>query len=526
MVESGHSRPGPGIIKSCSTGGKDVLDLQAIFDASLIAALFHLVLAPVASMHALIYKRDSRAAFGWIALCVLLPIAGPVIYALLGVNRIRRRARHLTLPRLAIGYERGHGRQARPVSDGQDRDITNPIHAAQKSQLSRHQHRLARIGEQLSEHPLMGGNSISPLVNGEQAYPEMLRAIADARETVYLSSYIFDSDRTGREFVLALVAALQRGLQVRVLVDGVGRFYSFPSIVRLLRRADVPVALFLPPRLLPPRLSINLRNHHKLLITDGQVAFTGGMNIGDRHRVQKWPVRKAVADIHFCLSGPIAGQLQTEFERDWEFSTGQELPDRNSTQLQKQLSPSISTGPAHCRALTDGPDENLDQIVLSLVAIIGQARESVLIMTPYFLPPRELIGALQAASLRGVEVLLVLPERNNLPYIHWATRNMLWELLYQEIRVVYQPPPFNHGKLLVVDGSYAQIGSSNWDPRSLRLNFELQVEILDCEFAGRMERWIRDAARRGREVTLAEVDNRRIPTRVRDSVCWLFSPYL
>lgn len=515
-----------------------IFGASPIFDASIIAALFHLVLAPVASVHALIYKRDSRAAFGWIALCILLPIAGPVIYALLGVNRIQRRARRLTLPRLAIGYERGRGRHdssaAAEATDAATLDSRHLPDSEPPSHLSGHQQRLAHIGKQLSEHPLIGGNSISPLINGEQAYPGMLDAIADARETVFLSSYIFDADRTGREFVAALAEAVQRGLQVRVLVDGIGRLYSFPSIVRRLRRAGVPTALFLPPRLLPPRLSINLRNHHKLLITDGQVAFTGGMNISDRHRVSGQSISKAVADIHFRLSGPIAAQLQTEFARDWQFSTGRPLLDTQSTrppsrppeQPPDQASGHLAAGPVHCRALTDGPDENLDQIVLSLIAIIGQARASVLIMTPYFLPPRELIGALQAASLRGVEVLLVLPERNNLPYVHWATRNMLWELLYQEIRVVYQPPPFNHGKLLVVDGSYVQIGSSNWDPRSLRLNFELQVEILDYDFAGRMERWIRDAARRGREVTLAEVDNRSIATRVRDSFCWLFSPYL
>jgi cardiolipin synthase len=158
--------------------------------------------------------------------------------------------------------------------------------------------------------------------------------------------------------------------------------------------------------------------------------------------------------------------------------------------------------------------------------VIAEARQSILIMTPYFLPPRELIGALQAASLRGVEVKLVLPARSNLPYVHWATRNMLWEVLYQGVEVFYQPPPFSHAKLMVVDDAWTLIGSSNWDPRSLRLNFELQVEVFDRDFAGAMAARIRSAAAAGRRVTLEEVDRRSLPVRLRDSFCWLFSPYL
>ena len=147
-------------------------------------------------------------------------------------------------------------------------------------------------------------------------------------------------------------------------------------------------------------------------------------------------------------------------------------------------------------------------------------------MTPYFLPPRELVAALQAASLRGVAVTLVLPEKNNLPYVHWATRNMLWELLYQDIEVHYQPPPFTHTKLFVVDDKYALIGSSNWDSRSLRLNFELRWK---SSAPSSLRKWAASsgaAVTGGRRVTLDEVDGRSLPARLRDSLCWLFSPYL
>ena len=474
-----------------------------LLDLSLLAALFHVVISPLAALHALMFKRDSRAAFGWIALCLLLPVAGPILYTILGINRIRRRARRLELPGLRVGFERG---RARLRDDGE--------HPALPDKLRGIEH----IGAQLSAHPVAPSNRVRALENGDRAYPAMIAAIDAAARSVFVCSYIFDSDAAGNAFADALERARDRGADVRVIVDGVGQYYSRPRAVRRLMRRGIRAVPFLPPRLLPPRLSLNLRNHHKILVVDGHTAFTGGMNIGDRHVLGDELRRGAVADLHFELIGPVAAQLESELLRTWEFVTGsRDDPSR------VRASPA---GDVHCRTITDGPDEDLDQISLLLGATIARARRSVLIMTPYFLPPRELVAALQAASLRGVEVRLVLPAVNNLPYVHWATRNMLWELLYQGIHVHYQPAPFNHAKLFVVDECYTLIGSSNWDARSLRLNFELQIEVFDPGFARRMAERVRSAARTGRRVTLDEVDARSLPERFRDSLCWLFSPYL
>jgi len=478
-------------------------ELQTLLDASLIAALFHVVISPIAALHAMMFKRDSRAAFGWIALCLLLPIAGPVLYTLLGINRIQRRARRLELPGLRVGFERGRARSADRNASPRLDELLRP---------------LEQIGARLSVLELATENAVLPLHDGDQAYPAMLEAIDGAHRSVFLSTYIFDADATGQAFIEALDAAQRRGVDVRVVIDGIGQFYSRPRAHKLLRRAGVRSALFLPPRLLPPRLSLNLRNHHKVLVVDGHTAFTGGLNIGQRHVLGSKPGRNAVADMHFRLAGPVALQLETHFLRTWEFITGRQ-------QAPPPVAP-CPRGTLPCRALSDGPDDDLDQITRLLSATIAEARHSILIMTPYFLPPRELIAALQAASLRGVTVTLVLPEKNNLPYVHWATRNMLWELLYQEIEVYYQPPPFTHTKLFVVDDKYALIGSSNWDSRSLRLNFELQVEVFGAEFAQKMGSIIRRAVTGGRRVTLDEVDGRSLPARLRDSLCWLFSPYL
>lgn len=476
---------------------------QTILDLGVLAALFHLVISPLAALHALMFKRDSRAALGWIALCLLLPVAGPVLYTILGINRIRRRARRLELPGLRVGFERGRGRLPNSSdTPGMPTDFRP----------------LEKIGARLSEHPVTVGNSVEPLINGDQTFPAMLEAIDGAARSIFLATYIFDTDEIGTAIIERLSAAHRRGVDVRVVLDGIGQSYSWPRAPRRLRRAGIRTAVFLPPRLIPPRLSINLRNHHKILVVDGHTAFTGGLNIGKRHVLGEHPAENAVADIHFRLTGPGALQLENEFLRTWEFVTGAPEPPAPVS--------ACPAGTMHTRAMTDGPDDHLDQITQLLSATISAAQESIVVMTPYFLPPREIVGALQAASLRGVRVTLILPEKNNLPYVHWATRNMLWELLYQGAEVFYQPPPFAHTKLFMVDDRYALVGSSNWDARSLRLNFELQLEVFSRDFAGGLAKRALEAARRGRRVTLEEVDGRSLPVRLRDSLCWLFSPYL
>jgi len=278
------------------------------------------------------------------------------------------------------------------------------------------------------------------------------------------------------------------------------------------------VARFVPPRILPPAVHINLRNHRKLLLVDGHTGFTGGMNIGNRHLRQAPDDQPKTADIHFHLSGAVIAQLQKVFDEDWNFASGEHR--------QQSIESFTETGDAICRVVTDGPNEDLGKLAMIITGAVSLARHRVAIMTPYFLPPPALISALQAAALRGVDVAVILPQKSNQPLVHWATRNMLWELLQFGVRIYYQPPPFAHSKLMLIDDDYAHIGSSNLDPRSLRLNFELVVEVFDRSFVGHMHEHFQQVRSCCREETLAGVDGRRLPARTRDAIAWLFSPYL
>lgn len=465
------------------------------------ALALQVALGLLCAWHALLTKRDPRSALAWIGISLLLPLGGPLLYFLFGVNRIRTRRLKGRFPlALAFDYEQPD-----------DADLAEPAAAGPL------EGPIARASARISRRQCLPGNAIERLHNGEQAYPAMIEAIRSAERYVYLSTYIFGARGAARDVIEALCAARRRGVTVCVLIDGLGQWYTLARAAPALRRGDVRVALFLPLRLWRPSLHLNLRNHRKILVVDGEVAFTGGMNIADYHVLGDGRGYR-VADLHLRLTGPVVGQIEAVFAEDWLFATEQALPEPKPKVAQ--------AGAAACRVITDGPNEDLDRLALVLLAAVSAAQRRIRIVTPYFLPSRELMGALQAAALRGVAVSILLPGRNNLPYVHWATRNLLWELLQHGVEVRYQPPPFVHTKYLLIDDDYAQVGSANLDPRSLRLNFELNVEVFDADLSAALAADFAAAWDASRPVTLDEISRRGLAERTRDAFCWLFSPYL
>jgi cardiolipin synthase len=460
-----------------------------------------------ASAHAVLHKRDPRAATGWVGLIWAAPLLGAALYGLLGINRIRRLARAL------------RDRPASPPPPPADHRCAPEALAALLPPEQANLRTLARLVEDVTRRPLLAGNRVLPLTGDVPAYPAMLRAINEATRSVALATYLFDNDRAGALFLEALRRAVARGVTVRVLIDDVGARYSRPAIVRPLRRAGVPVARFLP-RWLPWALPYaNLRNHRKILVVDGRCGFTGGVNIREGHYAALRP-RHPIEDLHFLVEGPVVAHLQEAFAQDWAFCTGELLHG------EPWLAPLEPAGPVLARGIADGPDEDFEKLRLTLLGALACARASVLIVTPYFLPDPGLITALNVTALRGVAVDIVLPQRNNLRLVQWASTALLWQVLERGCRVWLTPPPFDHSKLMVVDGTWALVGSANWDPRSLRLNFEFSLECYDRGLAGVLEGLARERIRRARPVTLQEVDGRPLAVKLRDGLARLLAPYL
>jgi cardiolipin synthase len=473
-----------------------------------IAAIgLEVLLVVSAAGHVILTKRDSRAAIAWVGFILFVPVLGAVMYFLFGLNRIRRKA-----ALLRRDLERYRAQAAQPECPPDELQRHLPYHGAHLKMLAR------AVGEVVGQ-PLLVGNRIDPLVNGDEAYPAMLEAIEQARETISFETYIFDRDEIGSAFAHALGDAARRGVEVRLLIDAAGTRYSWPSILHTLRQERVKYARFLPSSTLGHLMSINMRTHRKIMVVDGRLGFTGGMNIRVGHCLQRRPPHP-VQDIHFRVKGPVVAQLQEVFADDWLFTTGEAL--RGDSWFPK----TEITGPVLARGVPDGPDENFEKLLWTLLGALSIARHSIRIMTPYFLPDRAVVSALNLASMRGVKVDIILPAKNNLPFVLWASRAMWWEVLEHGCRIWLTPPPFDHSKLMIVDGCWVLLGSANWDPRSLRLNFEFNLECYDTDLAQRLDSWIETKRKSAHAVTKEEVDGRSLPARLRDGIARLLTPYL
>jgi len=459
----------------------------------------------MASGHAIIYKRDPRSATLWILVICLLPILGSVLYILLGINRVRRSAlalradmvRHREFPLIA------------PSDFASDSIFSRPEMA--------HLCLLEKLVDRVASRPLLPGNRVDPLVDGSQSYTAMIEAIDSATASIGLASYIFDSTGIGGKFIEALIRAKQRGVEVRVQIDAIGARYSWPSAQHVLRRHRIPVALFnqrIRPLWIP---ALNLRNHRKILVVDGMIGFTGGMNIKREYGLSGVQM---FHDLQFRLSGPSVAHLSEVFADDWQFTTGEALRgDKWFPALKIE-------GGAFVRGIEAGPDEEFDRIRWVIIGALNAAKSSVRIVTPYFLPDSAIISAILSAALRGVEIDIVLPAHSNLPYVQWATFGQIWQVLDHGCRVWLHPGSFDHSKIMLVDGAWTLFGSANWDARSLRLNFEFDAECYSTDLGQQMDLLVQDRLSQCQPLSIEKINARSLPVKLRDGISRLFSPYL
>jgi cardiolipin synthase len=452
-------------------------------------------LAALVTIHVLLHKREVASAVGWIGLSWFSPIAGAAAYAVLGVNRVQRRARRLRqgdalasprLPRLPPGAD----------------DHLDP---------------LARGVGRITGCPLLVAEAIETYQNGDEAYPPMLAAIDGARVSIGLSSYIFRNDAWGARFIDALARAHARGVAVRVLIDGVGGNWITSGAYRGLRRRGVPAARFLRSPF-PWRMPfLNLRSHKKILVIDGAIAFTGGINIAAENVLAELPAHP-VQDTHFRIQGSVVRQLVEAFVQDWSFTVEEDLGGH------AWFPPLPEQGPANARVIDSGPDEDLEKIEYAILQAVACARTRVTVMTPYFLPDERLVSALSLAAIRGVAVDIIVPEISDHRIVTWAMRANSPPLLRNGVRIWLSRPPFRHSKVALVDDEWVLIGSANWDIRSFRLNFELCMELYDRPLATTLTTMLRGCMTR--PLTLAALNARPMPQRLRDAAARLALPYL
>jgi len=429
--------------------------LEGVPNIGTLLAVAYVAYLLVVSGWIMLQKREPVATLSWILSLAALPYIGLIIYYLLGPQKVKRQ--RLRRGRARSGME--HYSSVCPP----DADCTE----------------LAAIAQATTGLAPSSATELEWLVDGSTTYAALLEAIAQARDHVHMEYYIFEPDNTGTMIRDALVAAARRGVTVRLLLDAVGAGSIRKRFLKPLLDAGGEAVWFHPTQLLKPfkRPWLNLRTHRKLVVIDGLVAFTGGINVTDDENEEHNP--RAFRDLHMRLRGHVVRSLQLVFIEDWLYATGQDAKAFPKDRLWPRETPSRDDGQINAQVLISGPDSAWESIHRLKVAAIHEAKERVWLVTPYFVPGEAARMALTSAALAGLDVRLLVPKWSDSWWVTQAARSYFDELLQAGVKIYEYAPCMLHTKAFIADDDVCIVGTANFDHRSFRLNFELSMLIRD-----------------------------------------------
>ncbi len=480
----------------------------------LLVELFALFLIPLVVLR----RKEPSSTAAWILALLFLPGIGALLFVMFGRDRVR----------LPVRWKQASDRQLARRTH-RHRGLSVALREKALARLASPATReLFRVSAALGGAEARHGNEVTLLVDGSATYEAIGAAIDAAKHHVHAEYYLVRRDATAAWFRERLVAAARRGVKVRLLLDGYGSFWISRGWLEPLREAGVVVFFFLPARLLLFQ-PMNLRNHRKIVVVDGEVGFTGGINVGDEYKGEHGPWR----DMHLALRGPCVEPLARVFEQDWHFAAKEDLAPPTPHVEEKK---GASVPPRHAEPddavvaiVRSGPDiegterETIHKVFFSAITI---AREKVYITTPYFIPDRAIIVALQTAALRGVDVRLLLPSKSNHPFVFHAGRFFYEELLEAGVRIYEYGPGMIHAKTMVVDTAVALVGSANMDLRSFRLNFEVHAVIKGDAAARALEKIFEADLARSSEIMPGPFKKRPVMLRVVEGLARFLSPLM
>ena len=469
----------------------------------LIGAELHTLLFVVVIPFVLFKKRDPTVAVAWCLVVLLMPILGSLLFWAFGFNYVQRRVKRKQ--RHKGRYQEHHPPARREAARGGDPEQLHP---------------LARLASAVDAFPVSGGNGVVLYHETEEAYAGILEAVRAANHHVHLEFFIFRSDDTGRRLVELLIDKARQGVEVRLLYDAVGSLlFGWSRLLGRLESAGGKAAVFLPVNPVRSWIQVNLRNHRKVVIVDGRVAFTGGMNIGDEYlglskEFGYW------RDSMLRLEGPAVAGLQRVFTEDWDFATREALTG-------EAYFPAVeAVGEEAVQVVESGPDQEPNSIREVYFAAILAAKKRLWIATPYFVPDGGILDALRLARMRGVDVRLLgllWPDHRT---TYYAGRFYWSDMLAVGVRVYQYKRGMMHAKVVVVDDDWAMVGSANLDNRSLHLNFEigclLYSEDLVAQLARRFERDFEESI----PLDPWAFGQRPMAMKLIENACRLFSPIL
>jgi cardiolipin synthase len=443
----------------------------------------------------------------WVFAILALPGVGALAYFLLAQPSIRRTTRRR---RRAWASVRGATAQRSSAS------LCGEKHLGQEPSAS-----LLHLVQKLTGLAPTGGNKVELLADDERAFARIESALQNARQFIWAEYYLIRNDETGHRFLDLLVEKARQGVEVLLLYDALGSLGLDGKRLKAIRDAGGAAEAFLPLNPLGRRWSVHLRNHRKMIIVDGEIGFTGGMNVGDEYSGRaRRRGKRHFHDSHLAVYGPAVGDLEQVFAEDWTFATEEVLT------LHAPLAAAAPAGSSVVAVVPSGPDQDQNASNLVYFAGIASAQSRIWLTTPYFIPDEPLMQALQSAALRGLDVGLLVPEQNDVALVAAAARSYFPRLVKIGVRVYQYRPSILHAKVMVVDGCWGIVGSSNVDIRSFRLNFELSALVVDAAFARELESRFLADLQDSHEVTLESLARYGTLARWRDSAARLLSPLL
>jgi cardiolipin synthase len=454
----------------------------------------------------LMTKRDPQAAMAWCLVVVLVPLIGATLFWVFGHQRVNR----------PLGKRRQHRFHFRIGHPPRTREAAYGTHAPASNDT------LADLGAlalKLNAFPVSHGNAVVLYHDPQQAFDAILEAISQAQHHVHLEYFIFRGDDTGRRTLQLLTEKAKQGVQVRLLYDAMGGLRLRRRLLRPLRQAGGKVDTFLPVTLAPFRFRVNLRNHRKITVVDGRVAFTGGMNIGDEY-LGKSAYFGYWRDTSLRLEGPAVAALQRIFTEDWDFAYGEPL---NGAAYFPQPQ---EAGDKVVQVVESGPDQEVNTLHQLYFAAILSARERVWIASPYFIPDMALLEALRLARYRGVDVRLLTLLKPDHYLSFYASRYYYPDMLKVGVKLYQYAKGMIHSKVMIVDSRWSVVGSANLDNRSLHLNFEAGCIMHSPELVAELEKAYRRDLRDSVRLDARTFDQRSFWSRLAENACRLLSPTL
>jgi cardiolipin synthase len=455
-------------------------------------------------------RKNPTSVVAWLLVLMLLPVLGCFLFLIFGQSYRKEKMFHLK--------HEAHQR----ISDRMTSQVQEVKMRANQpgNRYSWAFHRMSLLLLHDNRAVITDNNQVTPYTDGKAKFADLTEAIRNARDHVHMEYFILKDDGLGRDIMKALSERARAGVEVRLLVDGVGsgglprHFYDeFVS-------AGGKHAIFFPSLIPYLNYRINFRNHRKIAVIDGETAFIGGFNIGDDY-LGLDPKRGYWRDAAVRIRGTGALLAQVRFYLDWNFASGDEMEVN-----ERYFHESPPSEGSIIQVVSGGPDTEWNPVKDSYLKMITTAVESVYIQTPYFIPDEAVLDALHIAAKSGIDVRIMIPSRPDHPFVYWAGHSYIEELLDSGVRAFTYDNGFLHAKTIVIDGMAASVGSANWDIRSFSLNFETNAVIYDERVAGELKQAYLDDISRCTELTPGWYAGRSLFFRFRSSVSRLFSPVL